>query len=235
MRRRRHRLPESRTILSTLGAWEQAIIAVSLAILLLRRVDAHRPHERLVVILGALALLPLPTMLAPQKASAFIVGKEGLVEALTVAVLLALAALAWRRSAWLFGLATLLLLAEELDYGQRLLRVALPSIQEAAPRARHGNFNFHNEPGLGAAFRIVPLLGAWVLSVRERWPSGLVRLADRVGLPALHRGVGWGLLLTLVSAGLVAWLVGEGAADEAGELAAVAVVGAGLLLRREAR
>lgn len=218
---------------SSLGVWEQAVIGVSVAVILVQRTRTGTVPERAVLGLGTVSLLPLPLLLAPEGAAAFIAGKEGVIEALTAGVLLAAAWLARQRRAWLFCAAALLILAEEFDFGQQFLSTPGAPAVEVSGGGPNGNFNVHDQRWLGRAFRLVPATGALLLSQRERWPAPLRRLAVLLGLPALHRRVGWGLLLALCGGVLVRQLGGEGVADEASELAVVAVVWAALLVRQD--
>jgi hypothetical protein len=210
---------------STLEAGEHLVILLATAILLvggLRTRIGATPRATYLLI-GAIAGLPVLLGVLPGTVEHMITGKEGLLEALTAGVLLALVVLGTRaRSPWVLLGAGLLLL-EELDYGQVWLGFGSPAALEEAGSSS-GNFNSHNLPVFEALWRVVPLVAVVALATRERWPVALTLLADKVRLPRLDPGLLPGLAMLAV--GVVAtWrLAGEGRADEAGELAIVALV-----------
>lgn len=167
------------------------------------------------LLLGSAALVLVPALL-PEAWSA----KEGGLEAVTEGALLALVGLGLvRRNPWV-ALGALLLLLEELDYGQVLRpELSTPAILETLG-SRSTRFNFHNIPGLDGAWRLLPMIAlGWLSRVA----------APPVGLPRLHRDT---LLAVVVTLGLslpAIFLVGDEVWNESFELALVAIAGVGWL------
>jgi hypothetical protein len=126
--------------------------------------------------LGFAALGALPGPLGPVLG-----GTEGVGEALTVGVLLAIAARAWRELRWLSA-AALLIAAEELDWLQPLFGYPTPPVL-AALGSRTTAANAHNLPVLGGLWRVVPLLGL-LLACGLRHPA-LPRLSRWTGAASL--------------------------------------------------
>ena len=212
-------------LISPLEAGEHLVILVASALLIVARLrGGTAPASRSTFLLsGALAGLPVVFGVLPAELELLIDGKEGVLEALTGGVLLALVVLgARRRSPWVLAGAAFLLL-EEIDYGQLWLGFGSPpALLEAGSHS--GNFNSHNLPVIEALWRLIPLLAVLALAGHRRWPVAVRRLADRLRLPRLDPGLLVGCA-TLILGTLGTWLLaGEERADEAAELAVVALV-----------
>lgn len=179
--------------------------------------------SRSILSLSLIAALPVILAPLPQPIGSFVLGKEGLVEAVTAGLL---GGVVWQavrsRQGWL-GLGAVAVLLEELDYGQWFSRLATPEWLAAAG-SNTGNLNTHNLPYLGAAWRLVPLGACIALALRDRWPSSLDDLGERLHLPRLHASFAAAAPALLVLAGASALLASGDAADEAAELSAVALV-----------
>ncbi len=171
----------------------------------------------------AVAALPLLFVPFPDAIASFVLGKEGLVEAVTAGIL---AGLVWQaarsRQAWV-GLGAVAVLLEELDYGQWFSRLATPEWLAAAGSGS-GNLNTHNLPYFEAAWRLLPLGCCVALALRDRWPPPCLQLGQSLGLPKLHPSLAAVVPVLLVLAGASALLVSGDAADEAAELSAVMLV-----------
>ncbi len=208
----------------TLETGEHLVILLATATLLVAARERGASTSRgTYLLVGAIAGLPVLLGLLPAGIEHLITGKEGVLEALTAGVLLALVVLGARvRSPWVV-LGAALLLLEELDYGQSWLGFGSPAALEEAGSSS-GNFNSHNLPVLEVLWRVVPLVVVVLLAARARWPAAARTLADRARLPELDPGLLLGLG-TLAVGVLATWkLAGEGRADEAGELAIVSLV-----------
>jgi len=168
----------------------------------------------LTLLFALLALLPAP--LGP-----WLSGKEGLGEALTVGVLVALGIRGVREAPGVAVCAAALLL-EELSWFQPLLDYPTP-----APLATLGSTasaaNLHNIPALDFAWRAGPVAVVAALAV---WPRA------RRGLPHLDRSALIGLGGLLLGTALLSLGLPEEPLDEALELGLVLLVW--LAWRREA-
>lgn len=169
---------------------------------------------------GLLALLPLGLRVADPAWLRRALGTEGAVELATELALLGLAGLGLRRRAWWIALAAVVLLAEEVDYGQSLFGYATPAAVDAwSPR--NDRMNLHNIPALEWLWRPLPML-AMVALARRPWRRGEA-LLERLGAPRFHAAVWQGLALAVAGAALAAWFEPR-AANESLELALVVVV-----------
>ena len=163
----------------------------------------------------ALAALVLPPLLGQW--NAFIFGAEGLMEALTAGILLGILLQSVRlRAPWIL-FASLLLLLEELDYGQVLFGFSKPSwniLEETS------TLNFHNT-SLSLLWRAVPLGGIVVLSLPavRQWP-----LTQHLRLPHFHATTWRGVIPLLIGTLAIGLVHGERMADESFEWAAVTLV-----------
>jgi len=166
---------------------------------------------------GLLTLAPVPVVLLLGPDELWITDKEGLIEAVTAGLLLAVALGGWWAGARVLSVAAGVLLLEELDYGQALLGFSTPEYLSAlGSKSTHANL--HNLPG-SSLWRLVPLAGLLALSR----PSIAARAA-RLGLPGFRPVVWQGVALMVVCAVCTGWFVGEDRLDESVELAAVALV-----------
>lgn len=173
---------------------------------------------------GAALLGLLPLLLSPVPAvSAFVAGKEGLVELLTEGVLLALVVLSVRsRQPWILVGATLLFL-EEIDYGQWFFDLPTPEVLGALG-SKSGNLNTHNLPFVEVLWRLGPLLAVVALALRARWPQSLRAWAATARLPRLHPWLAGAAPLLHVCAFVSVLLLGDNRVDEARELGDVLLV-----------
>lgn len=209
---------------SPLEPGEHLVILVAVAILVVRWLRGRPAAVAPAAFLAAGALAAVPLLLAPLPGGVepLLAGKEGVLEAITAGLLLALAVHAVRhRDPWVFVGAALLLL-EEVDYGQewRLDARAL----DAGAALGEGQLRSHHLPVVEALWRLVPLTAVSLLALRARWPRWLAPLASRVRLPRVLPGFLLGLLPLSVGAVATWALAGEGRADEAAELAVVTLV-----------
>jgi hypothetical protein len=174
------------------------------------------------LLLGAVAGLPLLTLGLSPATRAYVVGTEGLVEAVTEGLLAGVALRAGRRRYWGMALGALLLFVEEINYGF----LFVPGGGPATPSwlaSRSGQFNFHNTPYLDWLWKPLPLLLFFVWS-HPRVPRWLSAVRDRLGVPPLDPSWRWGLLTAFGLLAVVHRAVGPRAANEAAELAFVAVL-----------
>lgn len=180
-----------------------AVIGVASALL-------GRPTGRwsLLVVPAAVVLCPLALTRMP-----WVVGPEGVVEALTAGLLVGLA-VRGRKVKWLAAAAGVLLL-EELNYGQVLLGFETPAFLGPVP-ATDGQLNFHDN-ALGGLWMLIPLLSLLAVSRRPA-------LAERFSLPHFHPWTWTGITALLVLTPLVSFLAGGQVANEGFELGAVALV-----------
>lgn len=191
-----------------------AILATAVAAGPLLRRAAPRCSGRLqLVVFGAVvlaAVTPLP---------AWVFGKEGLAEACTEGLLLAICIRAGRERQILMALAAFVLLAEELDYGQVLLGFETPAFLRPQG-SRSTQLNYHNFGMAQSMFRLVP--AALVLMLATRRFDGM---AERFRLPTLDVTAKPALVLSIAAAVLVGTLHShDRVADELVELLAVGVV-----------
>jgi len=209
---------------SALEPGEHLVILLATAVLLASWLGAPRPSppRSWFVAAGAVAALPVLFGVLPQPLTTLVVGKEGVIEAVTAGALAGVLLHAARhRMPWVGGGAGVLLL-EEVDYG------FLWASASAPPEFLHGQLNTHNLPVLEAMWRLVPLALVLLLAARGRWsPAWEARLAP-LRLPRLQPHVPLGLGTMLVGAVATWALLGEHVADESAELAAVLVVAIGL-------
>ncbi len=188
-----------------------------LVVLLVSAVAVSRwrpvPGRRLALGVGALVAAPLLVR------AAWFAGTEGLLEAVTEGVLLALVVAGVGRSAWI-AVAAAVLLAEELDWGQLLLGFGTPA-WVADLGSRSDRLNFHNLDALDWLWEPVPVVLLFVLAGAR----GRVRaLADRLRLPEVHGSLRWGVLSLVLLAAPTAMVAGGRAFDEASELVLVLLV-----------
>lgn len=210
-------------IISPLEVGEHYVILLACAVLVARWLrDRAEVSPRAFVGAGACAALPVLLILAPGGVELLVAGKEGVLEAVTAGVLLALVVRgAAVRSPWMLIGAGLLLL-EEIDYGQTLIGFSTPTaLAEAGSRS--GDFNSHNMPVIDALWRLIPLAGVATLGAAARWPA-LSAWVERVRLPRLDPRVFSGLAVLAVATLVTWWLAGETRADESAELAVVLLV-----------
>lgn len=212
-------------LVSPLDSGEHLVILVAFAILLVGWFRAHAGQARRTtyLLLGAMAGAPVIFSALPGDLELLICGKEGVLDALTGGVLLALVVLAsGRRAPWVLA-GALMLLLEEVDYGQWWLGYASPPV--LAELGLHpGNFNTHNLPVVDALWRLLPLTVVGLLAARDRWPALLARQLDRLRLPRLAPGLFLGGATLIIGALATVVFAGEARADESVELAVVAVV-----------
>ncbi|MBL8615665.1 MAG: hypothetical protein JNM72_08680 [Deltaproteobacteria bacterium] len=180
------------------------ILAVGVAVLAPRLPRGGRWPLIAPLALGFAALAALPHPLGPTLG-----GTEGVGEALTVGLLLAIAARGWSALRWISG-AALLLVGEELDWLQPLLGYPTPPVL-AALGSRTTAANVHNLPVLGGLWRVVPLAGL-LLSCLKRHPK----------LPPLSKWTG--AVALVLFAALIAGGGKARALDEAVELGLVLAV-----------
>lgn len=141
-----------------------------------------RTRPRMAWLIVPLAISPL--VLAPfPDLRELVLGKEQPVEVLTEGILLAVV-IRWRRSRWIV-LPAVLLLLEEVDYGQVFLPFPTPEWILELPGNRSDNANLHNVTPFDGLWRMGPLLGVLLLSLRP-WPERLERLARRLSLPHIE-------------------------------------------------
>lgn len=183
-----------------------------------------RPPQRLpfLIVAGALAFLPFPAAWLLGSRAAIATGTEGVTEAITSGILLALVAQSIRHRWPVIAVAACLFFLEEVDYGQLYLGYATPD-WILALGSRSDRSNLHNLPALDWAWRLLPVLGVVVLSRRPLRFEWAERLLTRVRLPRLHHHTWIGLAVAYAGAGLSMLWVGERAGDEALELSLVAV------------
>jgi len=166
---------------------------------------------------GALALCALLVALAhfaPQPALV-VVGKEGVVEALTEATLLLWVGAAVRARMPLLAALAALLFLEEVDYGQVFFGFETPGwIAALSPTS--DRTNFHNIPALDVLWRLGLLVSLWALSLRAI--AARLQGARIVPVFATHHAYFLGLLALGALAQAIA---GDRVADELHELAAV--------------
>lgn len=176
--------------------------------------------------LPGLALLSLlPVAAFGLKLPDVICGTEGLGEAITEGALLTLGVRGLREKSYIFGVFSLILLGEELDWGQVLLSFSTPPWVDAlSPRSTQ--MNFHNIPWLDWLWRPLPLVGLLLLS-RRPWPPRWEPLAARLRLPAFHPGMAPAVVVTVIGTILSQLWVGQRAPNEAMELTFVLLVWAG--------
>ena len=206
------------------GEIEHLVAAMAVAALALQSWSSDVWRDgRSVHCAAFLAATPLVALVLPASAEAFFVGKEGLTEVITEGLLLALVVEGARRRQGWIALGALALLLEEADYGQWWSRVETPAWLEDAG-SDSGNMNTHNIPVLQVWWRLGPLLACMLLAIRERWPERLEAFALSARLPSLHSAFVAAVGVQLVLSFLSAFVSGDDIADEAGELAAVAMV-----------
>lgn len=177
------------------------------------------PGRWLCVGLGALVALPIPVALVwPDEA--LVTGTEGVLEAVTEGVLLALVVRGLReRSGWI-AVPAAVLLAEELDWGQLVFGFRTPGWM-AGLGSQSDQLNFHNLRGLDWLWEPLPLL---VLVALAGATGGVRRWADRLWLPVVDGSLRWGVASLVVLAGPCHWLAGGRRFDEASELVMVLLV-----------
>lgn len=169
---------------------------------------------------GMTALLPLILTVYDPPWLRRALETEGLVEALTELLLVGLAFAGIRRRSWWIVLGALVLVAEEVDYGQRLFGFETPTlVDQLSPR--NDRMNLHNIPYLEWFWRPLPPILVALLG-RRPWPRGEPLLV-RWGAPAFHVDAWQGLLLAVIGTALCARLEHR-ASNEALELAMVLVV-----------
>lgn len=177
------------------------------------------PSRALALAVGALVALPLP-LVAIWPDEALITGTEGVVEAVTAGVLLALFVRGVRARAPWIALPAVVLLAEELDWGQLVFGFATPP-WVAALGSRSDQLNFHNLDGLDWLWEPLPLVILLVLAGAR----GQVRAwADRLGLPLFAASLRWGVLALALFGVPTALFAGGRRFDEASELVMVLLV-----------
>lgn len=207
----------------TPSLWHLLVVALVGAVFVaFRERDARWERPWLLTLVAAsCALLPLFSWLLPKDYALVAFGKEGFTEGITAGLLLGVTIAAIREKAWWVVLPALVFWGEELDWGFVVL-----GNSPAPPvwlESRSGTFNFHNTPYLYWFWKPVPMLAAIALGLRP-WPSGLETLAERASVPRLSRHVVWGVPLAVALFAVTKRLVGERLADEAWELALIAVV-----------
>ncbi len=164
---------------------------------------------------AALALLPLAAAPLGPEFVEVLLGKERAVEAVTEGLLLAAIARALLERRWLLAAVAILFFGEEVDWGQLWFHFDTPEAVAWYP-SRVSSFNFHNVGWSDPLWRLLPLASLAAMS----WPG----IARRLGLPPGPART-WLAVIALVAGTLVANLVVDGrVADEAMELAAVALV-----------
>ena len=124
--------------------------------------------RRASLLAGAMVACPLVGVVLPGNIDAFCFGKEGLLEAFTEGGLLAAIVLGTRSRAWWLVIPACILFLEEIDYGQLFLQFQTPAWLASLPDNRSTQVNFHNLPVTDALFRLVPLLGLFLLSWTQR-------------------------------------------------------------------
>ncbi len=157
---------------------------------------------------GALVLLPCAGLVLSPSLDLLVFGKEGVLEAATEGVLVALVVVALGRRVWWMAALACLLLLEEVDYGQIFLDFATPEWVGRVPGTWTPQLNFHNLPGAWLVWRVLPTAGLLWL-----WRRGVFG-------PGTGLGVGLAALLSLPTI----WLAGGEDWNESIELAQVAVV-----------
>ncbi len=184
---------------------------------------APTASTRVVLAAGLLILAPLPAVWLQGPEERLVSGSEGVLEAVTEGLLLALL---WHgvrnRQPWIACGAAVLFL-EEIDYGQLWLGFATPEWWDALSD-RSSQTNLHNIDGLDWLWRPFPMLAVLVLSRRPlRW-SRLESLMTRLRLPVLDRTLGWGLFAAVAGVWPVLMIAGDRRMNESLELALVALV-----------
>lgn len=173
---------------------------------------------RFVALAGITILAPIPFVLAGAHSWT---DREGGIEAVTAGILAGLFVLGVRhRSPWI-TIAALLLLLEELDYGQVLLGFETPEWHAALP-SRSGKLNFHNIRWLDWLWEPLPIYTVSFLALPLR--GRLLAFADRLRAPRFHRRI-FVAIAVAAACGLVTWWITR-ELDEIAELTQVAIVAA---------
>ncbi|MCC6557007.1 MAG: hypothetical protein IT372_28990 [Polyangiaceae bacterium] len=204
-----------------------AALAIPAALLLARRFARRQATCSSGLALAALAL-PLGALLLRQVAPRLFLGltcKEGLMELVTLPVLLAAAAVAVdgaangqsRGWAWAWAGSCLLVFLEEIDWGQLIFGFVTPAWARGAT-GRASTLNFHNTPASSVAFAVV-VLGLFVLlPLMDRHPRLRPKLRAR-GVVAPSPVIAGSALITVFGVNLAGVALGlERHLQEATEL-----------------
>lgn len=195
----------------------------ALVLLALTRMRAPRPSWLYLASLSGLLALLAGWSLGPD--DAVLTGAEGWVEAATHGGLATLLFLALLDRRLLLAALALVLLGEEVDWGQQFVGYPTPEwVQRLSHRTTQ--LNFHNIDGTDWIWRLGPMAAIVALA----WPPAICRwsrVRQRLGLPRLHPAAAPALVIEVIVRFIVYFSVGERQANETMEasLAVLFLVG----------